>query len=214
MNFHEILQGILREARSMSVVELLAVVFAVISVLYARVNHILVYPAGIVSILLSIYIFIQDRYRLYPDAGLNGYYLVMSIYGWYHWKQKDSAQKETPITRCSRGEWGIALAWFFPIWLVLYIVLSRYHINNVPLLDSFVNASACCGMWLLARRKIENWLVLLVSDFFGVPLYFIKHLYLFSLLMILYLVIAVMGYRTWKRSLELPAPPAPSPVAG
>jgi nicotinamide mononucleotide transporter len=202
MQFHEMIGGILRDASQMSLAELLAVIFAVISVLYARVNHILVYPTGIISVLLSIYIFTQDAYRLYPDAGLNGYYLVMSIYGWYHWKHKDGHRRETPITRCSLKEWGIAAAWFIPIWAVLYVFLTRYHINNVPFLDSFVSASACCGMWLLARRKIENWLVLLISDLFGVPLYYIKHLYLFSLLMCLYVALALLGYLTWRKLIQ------------
>lgn len=201
MVHHQILQGILQDAREMSFSEIMAVIFAVISVLYARVNSILVYPTGIVSILFSIYIFIQDKYRLYPDAGLNLYYLVMSIYGWYHWKVKDSHQKETRVTWSSRKEWLNAGAWFFPIWVILYIFLSKYHINNVPLLDSFVSASACCGMWLLARRKIDNWLVLLVSDGFGIPLYYIKHLYLISALMCLYVVIAWLGFIAWKRTI-------------
>ncbi|HVB03366.1 MAG TPA: nicotinamide riboside transporter PnuC [Chitinophagaceae bacterium] len=201
MIFHELFRGIVRDARQMSLPEILAVLFAVISVLYARINNILVYPSGIISILFSIYIFIQQQYRLYPDAGLNLYYLVMSIYGWYHWTRRDSRHRETPVSRCNRQEWITAGAWFFPIWLVLYVFLSKYHINNVPLLDSFVSASACTGMWLLARRKIENWLVLLISDAFGIPLYYIKHLYLISTLMLFYVVLAWLGYMAWKKNL-------------
>lgn len=194
-----ILREILNAARSMSWVEWSAVLLAVASVLYARANHIGVYPTGILSVILSIYLFTRSVNRLYPDAALNGYYLIMSVYGWYLWTPKDTKKRQTPVSWSTRRDILTALGIFLVLWVTLFWWLSTYRINNVPFLDSFSSALAACGMWLLARRKVENWLALLVADAVDIPLFFIKKLYLFCLLNIFYVVIAWMGYLAWKR---------------
>jgi|SRR5690242_9418831 len=199
MSMHELYRGLATGIGNMSWTEALAVVFAIISVLCARANNIWVYPAGIAGILLSIYIFTGEAYKLYPDAGLNLYYLVMSIYGWYVWTRKDAQQHQTPVTWCSRKELTTAALIFLVLWVTLYGWLSIYRINNVPLLDSFCSSMACSGMWLLAKRKIENWIALLISDAAAIPLFFIKKLILFCGLNIVYVIIAWLGYLSWKK---------------
>lgn len=211
MTFHEIYQGLITGIENMSWIEGLAVVFAIISVLCARANNIWVYPAGIAGILLSIYIFIGEKYKLYPDAALNVYYLVMSIYGWYFWMKKppgknlqgdDNPVEETPITWCTKRELTTAAMIFIVLWAGLYWWLSTYKINNVPLMDSFSSAMAATGMWLLAKRKIENWIALLIADAVGIALFFVKNLILFSALNIFYVVIAILGYIAWRKLYE------------
>lgn len=208
MTFQEIYQGLITGIENMSWVEGLAVVFAIISVLCARANHIGVYPAGIAGILLSIYIFIGEEYKLYPDAALNLYYLVMSIYGWYFWTKKPSSKassgnnappEETPITWCTKKELITAAVIFIVLWSGLYWWLSTYKINNVPLMDSFSSAMAATGMWLLAKRKVENWIALLIADAVGIALFFVKKLILFSGLNVFYVVIAILGFIAWKK---------------
>lgn len=208
MTFYEIYHGLISGVENMSWVEGLAVGFAIVSVLCARANHTGVYPAGIAGILLSIYIFIGEEYKLYPDAALNLYYLVMSIYGWYFWAKKpkqssfgtnESPPKETPITWCTRKEIITAAIIFVVLWGGLFWWLDTYKINNVPLMDSFSSAMAATGMWLLAKRKIENWLALLVADAVGIALFFVKKLILFSALNIFYVIIAILGFIAWKK---------------
>lgn len=208
MTFQEIYQGLLSGIENMSWVEGLAVVFAIISVLCARKNNIWVYPTGIAGILLSIYIFIGEKYKLYPDAALNMYYLVMSVYGWYYWLKKPADRKssgntaeatETPISWCTQKELITASVIFIVLWAILYWWLSTYKINNVPLLDSFCSAMAASGMWLLAKRKIENWIALLIADVVGIVLFFIKNLVLFSALNIFYVIIAILGFIAWRK---------------
>lgn len=199
MDLHETYKGLLAGIENMSWPEVVAVIFAIISVLAARANSIWVYPTGILSILISIYIFTRAAYKLYPDVGLNLYYLVMSVYGWYIWTRKDKAQHETPVSWCTRRELLIAAGIFTGLWIVLYLWLSTYKINNVPVLDSFCSSMACSGMWLLARRKIENWIALLIADAVAIPLFFIKKLVLFCALNIVYVVIAWLGFLAWKK---------------
>lgn len=198
MSPEDIYHGLLAGIENMSWVGAIAVVFAIISVFCAKANSIWVYPTGIVSILLSIFIFIGEEYKLYPDAALNLYYLIMSVYGWYFWSQ-NGAENETPVTTCNRKEYVTATGLFIVLWVGLYWWLSTYNINNVPLMDSFTSAMAATGMWLLAKRKIENWIALLIADFVAIGMFYIKKLILFSFLNIFYVVIAILGYLAWKK---------------
>lgn len=207
MTFQQIYQGLVAGIQNMTWIEALAVLFSIISVLCARANNIWVYPTGIAAILLSIYIFIGAAYKLYPDAALNLYYLIMSIYGWYFWLHKPSGDAvsgggHTPITWCSRKELITASGLFVVLWAGLYWWLSTYRINNVPLMDSFCSGMAATGMWLLAKRKIENWIALLVADAVGIGLFFVKKLILFSALNIFYVIIAILGFIAWKKMYE------------
>jgi len=199
MSIQDIYQHLLSGIENMSWPEALAVIFAIISVLAAKANNVWVYPTGIAGILLSIYIFMGEAYKLYPDAALNLYYLIMSIYGWYVWTRKDAERYETPVSWCSKKEWFIAAGIFFVLWTGLFWWLKSYHINNVPLMDSFSSAMAATGMWLLARRKIENWIALLIADGVDIGMFFVKKLILFCALNIFYVIIAWLGYLAWKK---------------
>ncbi|HLR37526.1 MAG TPA: nicotinamide riboside transporter PnuC [Chitinophagaceae bacterium] len=202
MNFQDLYQGFLMGIENMSIVEAIAVIFAVISVFCAKANSVWVYPTGIVGIVFSIYIFIDTEYKLYPDAALNLYYLIMSIYGWYFWTHTRGKATETPITYCNKKEYLWAALIFIGLWGGLYWWLTTYNINDVPKMDSFTSALAATGMWLLARRKIENWLALAVADFVDIGVYFYKRLLLFSFLNVFYVVIAILGYIAWKKWIE------------
>lgn len=208
MTYQELYQGLMAGIHNMSWAEALAVIFAIASVLFARANNIWVYPAGIAGILLNIYIFIGAEYKLYPDAALNLYYLVMSVYGWYFWlkkpPRKDTLQKsekteETPITWCNKREYFTAAVIFIVLWGILFWWLDTYKINNVPVMDSFTSAMAATGMWLLAKRKVENWIALLIADGVDIAVFFVKKLILFCGLNIFYVIIAILGYIAWKK---------------
>ncbi|HEY8388763.1 MAG TPA: nicotinamide mononucleotide transporter family protein, partial [Parasegetibacter sp.] len=86
--------------------------------------------------------------------------------------------------------------------VLLFVVLDRYTDSDVPLWDAFVSATAWAGTWLLTRRKLENWILLNISNLFAVPLMFHKGLPLFALLTIFLFVVAVIGYFDWKRELR------------
>ncbi len=208
MNLHEIYLGLLTGIQNLSWAETLAVVFSIISVLFARANKVWLYPAGIAGILFSIYIFIGAEYKLYPDAALNLYYLIMSIYGWYFWLKKPPGKNrvpekkqsgETPVTWCNKKEYLTASLIFIVLWGILYWWLDTYRINNVPLMDSFTSAMASTGMWLLAKRKVENWMAFIIADGVDILVFFVKHLILFCVLNIFYVIIAILGYMAWKK---------------
>jgi nicotinamide mononucleotide transporter len=179
---------------ALDILQWVAVVFGVGEVLLAWKNNILLYPAGIISTVLTIYIFATSK--LYAESALNGYYFVMSVYGWWHWhKRRD--EPPLPISWTGRGEWTISAAIVAGGFLIQYVLLKRYTDSTVPAWDAWVSATAWAGTWLLARRKIENWVLLNVSNIFAVPLLFYKHLPLFAGLTIILFVVACFGYVDW-----------------
>ena len=110
-----------------------------------------------------------------------------------------ASQLVYPISWCNRKElWG-GIAFFFFFWAVIFAVLEYFTDSNTPVLDSLVSASAITAMWWMAKRKIENWLAWIFSNIVAIPLNFYKGFMLFTLMYILFLLLAWMGYNTWKK---------------
>ncbi len=180
--------------------EWVSTITQIASVWYARKNNVLVYPTGIIGVLLAAYVyFFLIHPPLYADASLNIYYFIMSVYGWYNWVQKkDSSHYTYPISWCSKKELSVGIGFFFFFWVVIYLVLTNFTNSNTPLLDSLVSASAITAMWWMAKRKIENWHAWIFSNIVAIPLNFYKGLMLFTLMYILFLLMAWWGYKEWK----------------
>lgn len=184
------------------VLELTAIVASIISVMFSFKNKILVFPFGIIC--TSIFIYLLYKWNLLGDMVINGYYLIMSIYGWYIWTRKVDASQVTPVTATHQLEWIKSAVLFvvtaFGIYL-LYYFTDRIE-NIVSYIDMITTGIFFAGMWLMALRKIEHWLVLFIGNVISVPLYFYKG-YSFSAMLYIFLaIIAVIGYVEWKKYLN------------
>ncbi|WP_037318023.1 nicotinamide riboside transporter PnuC [Salegentibacter sp. Hel_I_6] len=171
-------------------------IFGVVQVLLARKNNIHNYLFGIVSILISL--FVMYRSKLYADIILNLYYLVMSIYGWFYWKFGRKA-KETPISYSDKKDllkaFGIVLACF-----TLMTYWLRFHTDSdVPFWDATVSGFAWAGMWLMAKRKMENWIFLNISNSIAIPLLIYKELYIYAGLTVFLFIVGTSGYFKWRK---------------
>ncbi len=126
----------------------------------------------------------------------------MSVYGWLHWLRKKD-QAPLPITHTSKKEWfittGIILVSMGLFYSIIELYLHKYNNNYIALWDAWVSATAWAGMWLLARRKIENWIVLNLSNIFAIPLLLYKKLPLTSCLTLFLFIVAIFGYLEWKK---------------
>ena len=200
MQVNELWQLLKQQVAGTDTLQWIATVTGVAEVLLARVNNILLYPAGIISTLLTMYILY--KFGLYADSLLNGYYMVMSIYGWWYWMKKKD-QPAVAISVCSPRDWLIVGAIVGIGFVVLYILLKFCTPSTVPVWDAWVSATAWAGMWLLARRKVENWILLNVSNIFMIPLLFYKQLPLFAVLTIILFIVAVFGYFDWRKKYKL-----------
>ena len=206
--------------------ELVAVVFGVASVLLASKTNILVFPIGIVS--TAIFVYLLWEWQLFGDMLINAYYTAMSVYGWVNWS-KNKAHRESAGTtnnKSSANELSIEhiQSSDIPILSVLAIVTAAFValvyyfrpvINNhfsfdgavlgwhlltwVDYTDMLTTALFLMAMWLMARRKIEHWLLWIVADAISVPLYFYKGLTFTALQYVLFTLIAIWAYYEWQR---------------
>ena len=182
--------------------ELTAVVFGTISVLFAKKNNVLVYPTGLVSTLIFVYILI--KWKLYGDLIINIYYSIMSILGWYLWTRKKNGVEEFSISVMKKKDFLITGVIFIG---TLIFIAFVYHFFDkftdwTAYVDTLTTALFFVGMWLMAKRKIENWIIWIVADIISVPLYFYKGLTFSSMQFLLFTIIAILGYLEWKRLLQ------------
>lgn len=204
MNFHDFFQLLYQNIVDSSWIEIIAAAFGLLSVWYARKANILVYPTGIVSVLL--YVYICFNAQLYADMGINAYYFIFSVYGWIMWSKKDDNKEELPVTWSGKKTWLISIGVMIVSVVVIQILLRLFKADDkvywstiVPYTDTFTTAVFIVGMWQMAIKKVENWLFWIVADVVSVPLYFYKHLVFTSLQYFVFLILAVMGYIEWKK---------------
>ncbi|MEX0722832.1 MAG: nicotinamide riboside transporter PnuC [Gracilimonas sp.] len=196
-----IIDGIVTGVLQTTMLEWIAVATGLLSVWYSMKENIWVYPTGIVSVL--IYVYIAFMYKLYADMGVNFYYFIMSVYGWYYWLHpKNESRDQVAVTMNSKTENLISAALTIGSFAILYYVLSTFTDSDVPFWDSLTTCFAILGMYLMARKKLESWVAWIITDLISIPLYFYKELVLTSFQFLVFTIIAVGGYISWKRSME------------
>lgn len=159
----------------------------------------------IASIIMpAIYIFVYYESGLYADFGINIYYLGAAIYGWSVWKfgSNQKEQKELPITHMPKRNWLKAGIVYVVAQLVIVWILIHFTDSNVPWCDAFTTALSIIGMWMLARKYVEQWGVWIVVDVVCVGLYIYKELYFTAGLYALYTIIAIFGWSNWKKLMK------------
>lgn len=190
------------------ILELIAVVFGFLSVWFSKQENILVYPTGIVSTIIFVYLLWQ--WQLLGDMMINIYYSSMSIYGWYVWTRKVDAVHFIPITKTTKKEhiWSVFI--FSGTWLFTYGIYEYFDkwSDWTAYVDTFTTAIFFVGMWLMALKKLENWIYWIIGDIISVPLYFYKGLTFTSIQYFLFTIIAFYGYKAWKNTLHKNLQPA------
>ena len=181
-------------------VEILAVLLGILSVIYAKKENILVFPTGIISTVLYVYICYQ--FTLYGDVIINVYYTLMSLYGWYLWKYKIGGQS-LAISKSNVADWikalGISISTAAFV-VVVYLYFDRFD-RMTDYFDTLTTGVFFAAMWLMAHKKIEHWLFWIVGNLISVPLYFVKELGFSGLQFTVFLILAIQGYIQWKKHL-------------
>ena len=181
--------------------EIVAVIFGLLSVWFSKNNNILVYPTGMIS--TSIFTYLLFNWGLLGDMMINAYYFIMSIYGWYIWTRKKN-NIVTPISKISNYEKKISLFIFISSLIFVYGIYNYFDKwgSLTSYIDNITTAIFFVGMWLMAKRKIENWIFWIIGDVISVPLYFYKGLTFTSLQYFIFTIIAISGYYSWKKILN------------
>ena len=184
------------------VLEIIAVAFGFLSVWFSKQNKIWVFPTGMIS--TSIFVYLLLKWSLLGDMMINGYYFIMSVYGWYVWTRKIDDTQVTPISKINFKEKKISVAIFFATLLFVFIVYKTFDkwSDWVAYADTITTAIFFVGMWLMAKRKIENWIFWIIGDIISVPLYLYKGFTFTSFQYLGFTFIAIFGYLAWKKNLN------------
>lgn len=184
------------------ILELLAAVFTIASVIYSKKNNVLVFPTGMIC--TAIFVYLLLKWGLLGDMMINIYYFGMSIYGWYLWTRTAEGKPLTPITKTTTREHYICVGIFIAGSVFVYAVYVSFDkIEHwTSYIDMITTGIFFVGMWLMAKRKIENWLYWIIGDLITVPLYFYKGLTFSSILYFILTIIAIFGYLEWKKHLD------------
>ncbi len=184
------------------VLEFLAFIFGIISVIYAKKENILVYPTGIICTVITIYLLYRAQY--FGDMMMNVYYSVMSIYGWWNWSRVKDNHYIILISKTNKKEYLIA-SFFFLLTIVITFSVYKMNLDSLEIpnyIDIFTSGIFFTAMWLMANKKIESWIFWIIGDIITIPLYSYRGLGILSLQYLIFLILAIQGYYEWKKTLN------------
>ena len=191
----------MQEWLSARAVEIAAVLFSLAYLYFSIRQQILLWPMGIISAVLYMVVFYQSKF--YADMGLNGYYLVVSVYGWIHWsKAGKEGGRSLPVTRIS-GSTALVLG---PLTLIGFLGigwgLDRFTDSPIPYWDALTTAVSFAATWMLARKILEHWILWVLVDAISIGLYLYRGLYPTLVLFVVYTTMAIIGYLEWKKTIR------------
>jgi len=184
------------------VLEFIAFVFGILSVWFAKKENILVYPTGLIATIITTYLLYIAGYL--GDMMINGYFTIMSIYGWYKWTRKENDTEVIAISRTNNKEKIIGIALFFVTIFVVFGIYNffDYEIKTANYIDIFASGIFFTGMWYMANKKIENWTLWIFGDIIVTPLYAYRGLGMLSLQYLIFTILAISAYLEWKKILN------------
>lgn len=180
--------------------EIVGVAFGLISVYLATKEKIASWPTAIVNV--SIFFFVFWEAKLYADAGLQIVYLVLSMYGWYEWLYGGAQKTALVVSRAPLRHWIVlvTLAVIFSVGLGAF--MARHTDSPIPFLDASLTATSLVAQWMMTRKQIENWIVWILANIVYVPTMIARDLPWTAFQYAVFLVLAFMGYRSWRTSLR------------
>ncbi|HEY4540524.1 MAG TPA: nicotinamide riboside transporter PnuC [Faecalibacter sp.] len=217
---NEFIQYIISPYREYStthiLLEIIATTFGILSVIFSKNRNIWVYPTGIISTFLYIYLFFT--WGLYGETLINLYYTSMSIYGWILWNKKTEHDNiHVQVEWATKNDYFKSIGLF---WATFIFIIILYHFRPiidrvVPLSEinslgwnytfiDFIDASLTgiflVGMWFMAKRKVDSWYFWIIGDLVMVPLLLYKGYAISSFQYLFLTILAVMGWMEWRKS--------------
>ena len=187
----------------------IATITGIVSVYLSARENIWSWPTAIVNVVLSMFIYFESG--LYSDAGLQIFYLVISIYGWYEWLHGGANHSVLHVSRANKKVWLLAAGVGVPFWLLLAWVVSHAKGASLPFLDAGLATVSIIAQVMMTRKILENWVLWILADIVYVPMLLYKKIYPFAGLNAVFLALAVIGLVEWRRSYQRDHAAAPSP---
>ncbi len=187
---------------SVNYIEVLGAILGFLYIILSIRQNILTWLTGLATSALYIYVFFVSKF--YADMGLQVYYVIISIYGWYHWAKgtSDDHKKALPVTRMDMKTGLILAVVSVFLYGILFIILKRFTDSPVPHGDALITALSIVATWMLARKILEHWLLWIFVDALSMGLYIYKSLWPTTVLFFVYTVMAYIGYIQWKKEIH------------
>lgn len=199
------------------ILEICGTIFGILSVYFSIKKNIWVYPTGIISTL--IYVYILFNFGLLGDCMINVYYTAMSVYGWILWSRNSKDHIHVDVTWATKKEWIFGSFLFVISLLFVTIIyyykpyidnhfsmkdtnLGLYHLDWANWLDVITTSIFLVGMWFMAKQRIENWIFWIIGDFICMPMMIFKGLGITSVQYLVFTIMAILGYVSWKKSFK------------
>ncbi len=183
--------------------ELAGTIFGLVYVWLSIRQSLYTWPAGILTSLFYCTVFFYAKF--YAGMGLQVYYLIISMYGWWSWGHSENAGSEKIILKVSLTrnlEWirlgGVSIA----LNVIIWFLLDKYTDSPVPFWDSFTTTWSIIATWMLARKKLEHWLIWIFVDLISAAVYFCRGLYPTVILFFVYTAMAIIGFFEWQKEIE------------
>mgnify|MGYP001406050849 CR=1 FL=1 len=179
--------------------EFIAVFLGILSVIFAKMNKVAVYPTGMIS--TGIFVYLLFHFKLLGDMIINAYFFFMSIYGWFYWSYKRNGQIINKVSYSSKNDYIIGSFIFLTSLILISIIYKLFNLFTSwsAYIDTLTTGIFFVAMWLMARRKIESWIFWIIGDLISIPLYLYKGLAITTIQYFIFTIIAVMGYKSWVK---------------
>lgn len=200
MTRSDIIESVLNAIWQTSTTEWLIFITALLYVFLAALENVWCWLFGIASSALSVYLCYTGQ--LFLESGLNIFYVIIGIYGWYQWLYGSKEKEELKIISFSLPKNVQLLLIGGAIWLPLGFISGKYSTQVMPYLDAFITAFSIVATWMTAKKILENWLYWIAIDALGVILYASRGFHLLALLYFIYTLLAVAGYLKWRNKLK------------
>ena len=179
--------------------EFIAVFLGILSVIFAKMNKIAVYPTGLIS--TGIFVYLLFHFKLLGDMIINAYFFFMSIYGWFYWSYKKEGKIINKVSYGSNKDYIIGALIFLISLILISIIYKLFNLFTSwsAYIDTLTTGIFFVAMWLMARRKVESWIFWIIGDLISIPLYLYKGLAITTIQYFIFTIIAVMGYKSWVK---------------
>lgn len=186
----------------LNIIEIIGAALGLLFLYFEIKQNALLWPLGVLTSLFYIVIFFKAKF--YADMGLQVYYVIISIYGWYYWLKgnEKNAQTLVSVSRISAKLSIILVLVTIPIFLLIAYVLINFSDSPIPYWDAFTTALSITATWMLARKILEQWLVWILVNAVSLGLYLYKGLYPTVVLFAFYTILSFVGYWQWKRDVK------------
>ena len=185
------------------ILEFLAFWFGIISVVFAKKQNILVYPTGIICTIITMYL--MYKVSLLGHILVNLLYTIISFFGWWNWSRRENNDLVVKVSKFTYNDLTKSLLIFFFIVFIAYFAHNFFATNfegQIKELDILTSGIFVTAMWLMANKKLENWILWIIGNVITIPLYLSSDKIILSIQYVIFTILAVQAYIEWNKSLS------------